>query len=105
MGKATLERYGRTYPFDYDRRHSLSLVSTWRFIPKIDLGATLRVDYDFGLGRDGNVGDLLVTIDVHVPAELSETARKALEDFAAAAPPAPRERLDAIAQEQSSHER
>jgi molecular chaperone DnaJ len=54
--------------------------------------------------RDGNVGDLLVTIDVHVPAELSEAARQALSDYAAAAPPAPRERLDAIARERSSYE-
>ncbi len=46
-GRATVENYGVTYPFDYDRRHSLSVVSTWRFIPRIDLGATLRVASGF----------------------------------------------------------
>lgn len=46
-GRATLENYGQSYPFDYDRRHSLSLVSTWRFIPRLDLGATLRVASGF----------------------------------------------------------
>jgi hypothetical protein len=47
LGKAVLENYGQTYPFDYDRRHSLSVVSTWRFIPRIDIGATLRVASGF----------------------------------------------------------
>ncbi len=46
-GKATLDNYGQSYAFDYDRRHALSLVSTWRFIPRIDLGATLRVASGF----------------------------------------------------------
>lgn len=46
-GKATLDNYGVRYPFAYDRRHSLSLVSTWRFLPRLDLGATLRVASGF----------------------------------------------------------
>ena len=46
-GKATIDNYGLTYPFDYDRRHALSVVSTWRFIPRIDIGATLRVASGF----------------------------------------------------------
>lgn len=46
-GKAALDNYGEHYPFDYDRRHALSLVSTWRFIPRIDLGATLRIASGF----------------------------------------------------------
>ena len=45
--------------------------------------------------RDGTAGDLLVTIEVDVPKNLSAEARKALEDYAAAIPPAPREHLDA----------
>ncbi|MEV8514933.1 molecular chaperone DnaJ [Dactylosporangium sp. NPDC051484] len=76
-----------------------------RVPPGTPSGRTLRVRGKGVARRDGNVGDLLVTIDVHVPAELSEAARKALSDYAAAAPPAPRERLDAIAQERSSYER
>ncbi|WP_238009190.1 molecular chaperone DnaJ [Dactylosporangium sp. AC04546] len=75
-----------------------------RVPPGTPSGRTLRVRGKGVTRRDGNVGDLLVTIDVHVPAELSEEARKALTDFAAAAPPAPRERLDAIARERSSYE-
>ncbi|MEQ1868514.1 MAG: TonB-dependent receptor [Vicinamibacterales bacterium] len=47
LGKATLDNYDQSYPFDYDRRHSLSIVSTWRFIPRVDLGATLRVASGF----------------------------------------------------------
>ncbi|MFG2038684.1 molecular chaperone DnaJ [Dactylosporangium sp. NPDC048998] len=76
-----------------------------RVPPGTPSGRTLRVRGKGVARRDGNVGDLLVTIDVHVPAELSEAARKALSDYAAAAPPAPRERLEAIARERSSYER
>jgi hypothetical protein len=46
-GKATLEAYGVRRPFDYDRRHSFSLVSTLRVSQRIDLGSTLRVASGF----------------------------------------------------------
>jgi hypothetical protein len=46
-GKAFVEDYGRRYPFDYDRRHALSVVGTWRLTSKVDLGATLRVASGF----------------------------------------------------------
>jgi hypothetical protein len=46
-GRASREIYGVTYPFDYDRRHSLSVVSTWRMTPKFSLGATLRIASGF----------------------------------------------------------
>ena len=46
-GKASLDNYGYHYPFDYDRRHSLSVVSTMRVLPRIDIGATLRVASGF----------------------------------------------------------
>jgi molecular chaperone DnaJ len=84
---------------------TLDATVTLRVPPGTPSGRTLRVRGKGVARRDGNVGDLLVTIDVHVPAELSEAARKALSDYAAAAPPAPRERLDAIARERSSYER
>ncbi|GAA2586958.1 molecular chaperone DnaJ [Dactylosporangium fulvum] len=84
---------------------TLDATVTLRVPPGTPSGRTLRVRGKGVARRDGNVGDLLVTIDVHVPSELSEEARKALSDFAAAAPPAPRERLDAIARERSSYER
>ena len=59
-------------------------------------GRTFRVRGKGGPKRDGTGhGDLLVTVDVMVPSELSEEARKALADFAAAAPAAPREKIDA----------
>ncbi|MEV6932117.1 molecular chaperone DnaJ [Dactylosporangium sp. NPDC051485] len=83
---------------------TLDAAVTLRVPPGTPSGRTLRVRGKGVARRDGNVGDLLVTIDVHVPAELSEAARKALSDYAAAAPPAPRERLDAIARERSSYE-
>ncbi|MEU7865717.1 molecular chaperone DnaJ [Dactylosporangium sp. NPDC049140] len=84
---------------------TLDSTVTLRVPPGTPSGRTLRVRGKGVARRDGNVGDLLVTIDVHVPAELSEKARQALSDYAAAAPPAPRERLDAIARERSSYER
>jgi molecular chaperone DnaJ len=58
-------------------------------------GRTLRVRGRGVATRAGATGDLLVTVDVQVPKELSEQARKALAEFADATPPAPRERLDA----------
>jgi molecular chaperone DnaJ len=83
---------------------TLDAAVTLRVPPGTPSGRTLRVRGKGVTRRDGNVGDLLVTIDVHVPAELSEAAKQALSDYAAAAPPAPRERLDAIARERSSYE-
>jgi molecular chaperone DnaJ len=84
---------------------TLDGVVTVRVPPGTPSGRTFRVRGKGVARREGRVGDLLVTVDVHVPADLTDTARKALEEFAAAAPPAPRERLDAIAREHSSHER
>ena len=46
-GRATIQDYGREYPFDYDRRHSLSLVSTLKLTSRVDLGSTLRVASGF----------------------------------------------------------
>jgi hypothetical protein len=46
-GRAFIDSYGRRYPFDYDRRHALSIVSTIRLSPRFDLGATLRVASGF----------------------------------------------------------
>jgi len=42
-----LDAYGVRRPFDYDRRHSLSIVSTWRVSQRIDFGATVRVASGF----------------------------------------------------------
>ncbi len=58
-------------------------------------GRTLRVRGKGVTTRTGQTGDLLVTVDVQVPKNISEQARKALEEFADATPPASRERLDA----------
>ncbi len=64
--------------------------------PGTPSGRTFRVRGRGGPKRDGSgQGDLLVTVDVVVPQELSEEARKALADFDAASPAAPRERIDA----------
>jgi hypothetical protein len=41
-GVADRDAYGRRYPFDYDRRHSVNLVGTWRLDQKLDLGITAR---------------------------------------------------------------
>jgi molecular chaperone DnaJ len=49
------------------------------------------------LRRDGEPGDLLVTVEVQVPsgAVVSDEARDALEQFAKLTPPAGRERIEA----------
>ena len=41
-GHASLDAYGRSYPFDYDRRHSLSLVTSWRLTTRFRVAATFR---------------------------------------------------------------
>lgn len=46
-GRARLEEYGLNVPFDYDRRHALSVVSTWQMFPRVALGTTLRVASGF----------------------------------------------------------
>ena len=46
-GHTEVNSYGRTYAFDYDRRHALSLVTTWQARPRIAMGATLRIASGF----------------------------------------------------------
>jgi molecular chaperone DnaJ len=67
---------------------------TVRVPPGTPSGRTLRVRGKGVPRRDGTSGDLLVTVDVTVPKDLPESARKALEDYAQAAPPAPREHIE-----------
>ncbi len=43
FGRAERTGYGRTYPFDYDRRHALSLVASIRATHTLELSATLRL--------------------------------------------------------------
>jgi molecular chaperone DnaJ len=82
-------------------------------VPTLDSAVTVRVPAGTPSGRtlrvrgrgvrrsDGRTGDLLVTVEISVPAQISDTARKRLEEYADAAPPAPRERLETIAAERS----
>jgi molecular chaperone DnaJ len=70
---------------------------TVRVPPGTPSGRTLRVRGKGVPGRDGRVGDLLVTVDVTVPNGLSEEARATLEKFAAQVPPAPREHIEMVA--------
>lgn len=67
---------------------------TVRVPPGTPSGRTLRVRGKGVPRRDGTTGDLLVTVDVMVPKDLPEAARQALEDYAQAAPPAPREHIE-----------
>jgi hypothetical protein len=46
-GRATRDTYGRTYPFDYDRRHALGVVDSWRLSDRFELSTTLRVATGF----------------------------------------------------------
>ncbi|GAB4104984.1 molecular chaperone DnaJ [Micromonospora taraxaci] len=68
---------------------------TLRVPPGTPSGRVLRARGKGVVRRDGQAGDLLVTLDVVVPARLSDGARAALEAFAEQSPPAAREHLDA----------
>jgi molecular chaperone DnaJ len=68
---------------------------TVRVPPGTPSGRTLRVRGRGVRRGSGTAGDLLVTIEVEVPKELTPEARKAMEEFAAHTAPASRERLDA----------
>jgi Carboxypeptidase regulatory-like domain/TonB-dependent Receptor Plug Domain len=46
-GVARRQAYGLTYPFDYDRRHAVSVVGTLRLGPRLDLAATARAASGF----------------------------------------------------------
>jgi molecular chaperone DnaJ len=67
---------------------------TVRVPPGTPNGRTLRVRGKGVPRREGLAGDLLVTVEIVVPKELSEAARKALQEYADAAPKAPREHID-----------
>jgi molecular chaperone DnaJ len=68
---------------------------TLRVPPGTPSGRTLRARGKGVTRRDGQAGDLLVTVEVTVPKNLSDEARAALEKLALETPPAPREKLDA----------
>lgn len=80
---------------------TLDSAVTVRVPPGTPSGRTLRVRGRGVQRADGKVGDLLVTVEVHVPAELSAAARRRLEEYAVSAPPAPRARLEEIAAERN----
>ena len=67
---------------------------TVRVPPGTPSGRVLRVRGRGVTRRDGSTGDLLVTVDITIPKELSEAARKALDEYAQAAPPAARDDID-----------
>jgi molecular chaperone DnaJ len=68
---------------------------TLRVPPGTPSGRKLRARGKGVLRRNGEAGDLIVTVEVQVPAQISDEARDALEQFAKLTPPAGRERLDA----------
>ena len=67
---------------------------TLRVPPGTPSGRTLRVRGKGVTRRDKTIGDLLVTVDVVVPKDLSAEARKALVEFEGLTPPAPREQIE-----------
>jgi molecular chaperone DnaJ len=76
---------------------TLDTVVTLRVPPGTPSGRTLRARGKGVVRRDGEAGDLLVTIEVQVPsgAAITDEARDALERFAKLTPPARRDRIDA----------
>ncbi|MCW2735603.1 molecular chaperone DnaJ [Nocardioides sp.] len=77
-------------------------------VPTLDAPVTLKVPAGTSSGRTfrvrgrgvakktGQAGDLLVTVEVAVPARLNDEAREALEKYAAAAEHDPREHLKGV---------
>lgn len=53
-GKAERDAYGRIYPFEYDRRHAISAVASWRFSNKWELATTSR--WATGFPRTAPIG-------------------------------------------------
>ncbi len=51
FGVADRKAYGLTYPFDYDRRHALSVVGTWHLTRKLQLSFTARAASGFPYTR------------------------------------------------------
>jgi hypothetical protein len=47
FGRAERQAYGRTYPFEYDRRHALSVVALWPAAGWLDVSATARLASGF----------------------------------------------------------
>jgi molecular chaperone DnaJ len=68
---------------------------TVRVPPGTPSGRVLRVRGRGVPRKSSTPGDLLVTIEVQVPKDLSPEARKAMEEFAAHTAPASRERIEA----------
>jgi molecular chaperone DnaJ len=68
---------------------------TLRVPPGTPSGRKLRARGKGVLRRDGQAGDLIVTVEVQVPSSVSDEARDALEKFAKLTPTAGRERLEA----------
>src|SRR4051812_2068699 len=68
---------------------------TLRVPPGTPSGRTLRARGKGVVRRDGEAGDLLVTVEVQVPPSISDEARDALEKFAKLTPAAGRERIEA----------
>jgi molecular chaperone DnaJ len=73
---------------------TMNAAVTVRVPPGTPSGRRLRVRGRGVAKRDGTSGDLLVTVDVVVPKDLSGAARDALAAYAEAAPPAPREHIE-----------
>jgi molecular chaperone DnaJ len=68
---------------------------TLRVPPGTPSGRKLRARGKGVVRRDGQAGDLIVTVEVQVPPAISDDARDALEQFAKLTPPAARERIEA----------
>jgi molecular chaperone DnaJ len=73
---------------------TLDVPVTLRVPPGTPSGRTLRARGKGVVRRDGQAGDLLVTVEVAIPASVSDDARHALQQFATLSPPAARQHLE-----------
>jgi len=79
-GRAERDAYGRTYPFEYDRRHAFSAVASYRLSDRWEIASTIRVASGFprtaplglivasakdaaDVDHDGNVEELIPARD------------------------------------------
>ena len=67
LGRATKEAYGLTLPFEYDRRHAVSIVGQLKTSAKIDVGFTLRTAS--GFPRTKAIGVRVVPIEDRLDAD------------------------------------
>jgi hypothetical protein len=74
FGKATREAYGESLPFEYDRRHAVSIVGQWNASKKLEVGVTFRAASGFPRTRPlgVRVAPMVDSLDVNRNGNVTE---------------------------------